>query len=103
MQCCPEKGDRKNRKRPNGGRFQTGSRYLFGETKEKARQRAPPPARGVCKSHPPATRKTPVIIRDETGSARRAATRMRPGDKAPSRSPETEKIRKEKASRPSLP
>src|SRR5882724_10834677 len=104
MRCYPEKDDRKNRKPPNGGReFQTGRRYLFGETKETARRRAAPPEQGACKSHLAATRKTRVTIRDETVSARQAATRMRPGDTARSRSPEKEKIRKDKAPKPSLP
>src|SRR4029453_877960 len=103
MQCCPEKGDRKNRLRLNGGRFQTGSRYLFGETKETAKPRAAPPERGVCKSHLPATRKTRVTIRHETGPARQAATRMRPEGKARSRDPGREKIRTDKAPRRSTP
>src|SRR5881396_2585299 len=98
MRCCPEKDDRKNRKPPNGGHeFQTGSRYLFGETKETARRRAAPPEQGVCKSHLLATRKTRVTIRDETVSARQVATRMRPRDKARPRSPGKEKIRKDRA------
>src|SRR5437773_9432533 len=104
MRCCPEKDDRKNRKPPNGGReFQTGSRYLFGETKETARRRAAPPEQGVCKSHLPATRKTQVMIRRETGPARQAATRLQPEDKARSRDPGREKIHTDKAPRRSLP
>src|SRR6266511_4281351 len=107
MRCCPEKDDRKNRKRLNGGReFQTGSRYLFGETKETARRRAASPQRGVCKSHLPATRKSRVIPqpRDrETGPARQAATRLQPEDKARSRDPVREKIHIDKAPRRSSP
>src|SRR5207244_11965377 len=107
MQCCPEKGDRKNPKPPNLGReFQTGSRYLFGETKETARRRAAPPEQGVCKSHLPATRKSRVIPqpRDrETGPARQAATRLRPEDKPRLREPEREKVHTDKEPRRAVP
>src|SRR6266542_3392543 len=104
MRCCPEKDDRKNRKRLNGGReFQTGSRYLFGETKETARRRGASPEQGVCKSHLTATRKTRGTVRRETEPARQAAPRLRPKDKARSRDPGREKIHTDKVPRRSLP
>src|SRR5437870_10931896 len=104
MRCCPEKDDRKNPKPPNLGReSQTGSRYLFGETKQTARRRAASPERGVCKSHLPATRKSRVTIRRETGRVRQAATRLQPEDKARSRDPGREKIHTDKAPRRSSP
>src|SRR6266496_4107858 len=104
MQCCPEKGDRKNRKPPNLGReFQTGSRYLLGETKEKARRRAAPPEQGVCRLHLEAARGCPVMVRRETGPALQGAMRMRPEYKVRLRDPGREKIRTDKAPRRSSP